>query len=364
METKKKSKVSVVLEHIMGGITYMIPCVVAGGLMMAIGYMLDDYSINPSNYGYNTEVAAFFTTTGKAAFNFMLSILAAYIGQHIAGNGAIAAGLAGGYLANAGGSGFLGALLAGFVAGYSILFLEKLCNKIPEKLDGLKTLLIYPLLSLLIMGLAIQFLINPFAGTLNNLMTAGLNSMGSSSKILLGVILGGMAAVDLGGPVNKAANLFAIAAMANGNYALIAANLAGCFVPAYVVAFSTTIMKKKFTKEQRESGITAYVVGLAGITESAIPVVMSDPIRFIPACILGSATAGALSMAFECSVMAPFGGVFILPLNSNPIGYVIALVCGIAVGTLAIWILKRTAKDVEEETLVGDISEAALSEEK
>ena len=350
---KKKTGI---LDHIMGGITYMIPCVVAGGLLMAIGYLLDDYSINPANYGYNTELASFFTSAGSVAFSFMLAILAAFIGRDIAGDSAIVAGLVGGYLANQGGSGFLGAILAGFVAGYAIKLLEKIFKIIPETLETLKKLLLYPLLSVLIIAVADLVFITPCAGYINQLLNDGLNSLGSSSQILLGIVLGGMAATDMGGPINKAANLFAIAAMANGNYYLIAANLAGCFVPPYVIAIGTTLYKKKFTREQRTSGMTAYVIGLAGVTESAIPVAMTDPFRIIPSCAVGSAIAGGLSMMFGCSVMAPFGGVFILPLNSNPLGYIVSLVAGIAAGVAVLGLLKHRCPDVAETEIV-DIEE-------
>lgn len=346
---KKESRVSKILDHIMGGINYMIPCVVAGGMLMAIGYLLDDYSINPKNYGYNTQTAAFFTTVGKASFDFMLPILAGFIGQHIAGNCAIAAGLVGGYLAGQGGAGFLGAIIAGFLAGEMVALFEKVGAKLPESLEGLKIYLIYPVATVLIMGLASNFIITPYVGKFNTLLMGGLDSIGNSSQILLGIIIGGMASVDMGGPINKTANLFAIAALANGNYTLMAANLAGCFIPAYVVAISSTIFKKKYTKEQRASGMAAYVIGLAGITESAIPIVMSDPLRMIPSCIVGSAVAGGMSMAFNCSLMAPFGGVFILPLNSNPVGYVISLLSGIAVASIILAILRRNVPDVVEE---------------
>ena len=284
----------------------------------------------------------------------MLAILAAFMGRDISDDSALVAGLVGGYLANEGGSGFLGALLAGFVAGYSIILLKKIFRFVPETLETLKNLLIYPLLSVLIMAIADMVFINPCAGYLNQLLNQGLNSLGSSSQILLGIVVGAMAATDMGGPINKAANLFSIAAMTNGNYVLIAANLAGCFVPPYVIAIGTTLYKKKFTKEQRASGMTAYVIGLAGVTESAIPVAMSDPIRIIPACAVGSAIAGGLSMMFGCSVMAPFGGVFILPLNSHPIGYVISLIAGIAAGVLVLGILKHKCPDVVEEVIETD----------
>lgn len=342
LENKKTSKISQVLSHIMGGIDYMLPCVVAGGILMGIGYMTDNYAVDPSNYGYNTQIASFFSTTGSAIFRFMLPILAAFIGNHIAGTSAIVAGLAGGYLAEQGGSGFLGALLAGFVAGYSVLLLKKIFKKVPESLDGLRTLLIYPLLSVMIMGAISIWILTPVVGAVNSAMNAGLRSMSGTSLILLGVIVGGMQAVDMGGPVNKTAYLFATASLANGEYTVMSAVLAGGIVPPFVTALSSTIFKKKFTKEQRTAGFTNYIIGLAGITEAAIPFLVSDPIRVILSCVVGSGIAGGLSMALGCSVMAPFGGIFILPLNANPLGFLVATCVGIAVGTILLGFSKKT----------------------
>lgn len=331
MENQKKTTF---LTHILDGIGYMLPCVVAGGILMGMGYMFDDISINPSNYGYNTATASFFSTTGSAIFGMMLPVLAAGIGYSISGIAAIPAGLAGGVLCNQGKSGFLGALVAGFIAGYIIKLLQKLLEKLPESLDGVKNLLLFPLLSVIVIGLASVGILEPIVGAVNKAMNTGLMSMNGSSKILLGLIVGAMQSVDMGGPVNKTAYLFAVAAMANGQYDIIAAVLAGGIVPPYVTALTTTIFKKKFTEKQRQTGITNYIIGLAGITEAAIPFWAEDPVGVIVSCVIGSGIAGALSMAFQCSVMAPFGGVFILPLNSNIPGYIISIVAGIAVGTL------------------------------
>lgn len=332
---------SQILEHIMGGIRYMLPCVVAGGILMGIGYMVDSYHLNPQNYGYNTALAAFFSKTGNAVFGFMLPLLAAFIGSHIAGIDAIPAGLAGGYLAHQDGSGFLGALLAGFLAGYFIRLLQKLLKRLPESLEGLKTLLLLPLLSVLFMGAATFGFLDPVIGLLNRAMNHGLQSMNGTSKVLLGFVVGTMEAADMGGPINKTAYLFATASLANGQYDIMAAVLAGGIVPPYVTALSSTIFKNKFTKSQRQQGFTNYIIGLAGITEAAIPFMVEDPTRVIPCCMLGSGIAGALSMLFRCSVMAPFGGVFILPLNSKPLLYVVSVMTGIAVGTVLLGISKR-----------------------
>lgn len=330
---KEDNKKNTFLNHILNGIGYMLPCVVAGGILMGLGYMFDDATINPVNYGYNTVTASFFSTTGSAIFGLMLPVLSAGIGNSIAGVAVIPAGLAGGYLCSQGSSGFLGALVAGFIAGYSVKFLQKVFEKIPESLEGVKTLLLFPLLSVVVIGLASVGILEPVVGAVNSAMNAGLQSMNGTSKILLGLVVGAMQAVDMGGPVNKTAYLFAVAAMSNGQYDIIAAVLAGGIVPPYMTALATTIFKKKFTKEQHQTGITNYIIGLAGITEAAIPFWVADPIGVIVSGMIGSGIAGALSMAFGCSVMAPFGGVFILPLNSNISGYVISILAGIVVGT-------------------------------
>lgn len=345
---KNKEKKVLFLDHILNGIGYMLPCVVAGGILMGLGYMFDDISVNPANYGYNTPLASFFSTTGSAIFNFMLPVLAAFIGHSIAGVGAIAAGLAGGYLCSQGSSGFLGALVAGFIAGYSIKLLENLLKKLPETFDGVKTLLLFPLLSVIIMGLLSVALLEPVVGAINGAMNTGLLSMSGSSKIVLGLVVGAMQAVDMGGPVNKTAYLFATASMANGQYDIMAAVLAGGIVPPYVTALSTTIFKNKFTKEQRQTGLTNYIIGLAGITEAAIPFWAADTVRVMISCMIGSGLAGALSMAFGCSVMAPFGGVFILPLNSNVPGYVISILAGIVVGTLIYGAIKKKPEENQQ----------------
>lgn len=345
MENEKKSALQRVLDHVLDGIGYMLPCVVAGGILMGMGYMFDDISLGAATYGTNTPLAEFFTTTGKAIFNLMLPVLAGFIGRSIAGNSALAPGLAGGYLASQGTSGFLGALVAGFVAGYTVKALEAACKGLPETLDGARTLLIYPLVSVAVMGACSVFLIEPVVGFLNGAMNAGLLSLNGAGKVVLGFVVGAMASVDMGGPVNKTAYLFATAALANGQYDIMAAALAGEFVAPYATAFATVLFKGKFPEEQRQAGLTNFIIGLAGITEAAIPFWVADPVPVIASCVFGSGVAGALSMLFGCSVMAPFGGVFILPLNSNIAGYVVALVAGIAVGTLLYGLLKKGTND-------------------
>ncbi|MDR1542440.1 MAG: PTS fructose transporter subunit IIC [Clostridiales bacterium] len=331
------------LDHILNGIKYMLPCVVAGGILMGAGYMLDDISINPSNYGYNTPIASFFSTTGHAAFEFMLPMLAAFIGCSISGTSAIAAGLAGGYLSSQGNSGFLGALAAGFIAGHTVGILERLLKKLPSTLNDVKTLLLYPLLSVTVMGAFSFALLEPVMGAANGVMGEWLKAMSGTSKILLGIVLGAMTATDMGGPINKTAYLFACVSMSNGQYDAIAAVLAAGIVPPYATALASTIFKGKFTKKQRQNGFANYIIGLAGITEAAIPFLADDPVRVVVSCMIGSGLAGGLSMAFGCSVMAPFGGFFILPLNSNILGFVVSMGSGILTSSLIFGFLKKKA---------------------
>lgn len=336
-----------VLDHIMNGIGFMLPCVVAGGVLMGIGFMLDDYSINPENYGHNTVMANYCTTTGQVIFGFMLPVLAAFIGQNISGNGAIAAGLTGGMMAVTGGSGFLGALLAGFIAGYTVKFLKKFFDDHLQKIDDtLRNLLLFPLISVAVMGAISLWILDPVVGGINQALNDALKSMSGASSILLGAIVGGMESVDMGGPINKTAYLLATASLANGEYSLMSAVLAGGIIPPYVTAFASQIFKSKFTKVERATGMSNFVIGLAGITEAAIPFAATDPMRVIPCCVAGSVVAGALSMALGCSVMAPFGGLFILPLNTNPLGFIIAMASGVAVGTILLGLTKK--KVVEE----------------
>lgn len=337
----KHSIKEIILDPILAGINYMLPCVVAGGILMGLGYMFDDININPSTYGYNTELASFFSTTGSAIFSFMLPILSAYMGKHIGGNASLAAGFAGGYLVSVGNSGFLGAIFTGFLAGYTILLLRKVFIKLPETLAGIRDLLIFPLLSVIIMGIIALYVIEPVIGELNQAMNNALLSMSGSNKIILGAILGAMLGTDMGGPINKTAYLFATAALANGQYDIMSAVIVGCMIPPFVTAVSSTLFRNKFTNEERQTGYTNYIVGLAGITEAAIPFLAKDPIRVIPSCMIAGAVAGGLSMMFECTVMAPFGGIFILPLNSNMIGFVISLAAGTILGAVILGISKK-----------------------
>ncbi|AOR23835.1 PTS fructose transporter subunit IIABC [Clostridium taeniosporum] len=333
-----------IYKHLMNGVSHMLPFVIGGGILIALAFLFDDYSIDPSNFGMNTPIAAFFKTVGGTAFDFMLPVLAGFIAMSIGDRPALAVGFVGGALANKGGSGFLGALLAGFIAGYLVVLLKKLFDKLPDSLEGLKPVLLYPFFGILLIGGIIIFAVNPPVGALNTMITDGLNSMGGTSKVLLGIVLGGMMSVDMGGPVNKAAYVFGTASLASGNFEIMAAVMAGGMVPPLAIALCTTFFKNKFTARERQSGITNYIMGLSFITEGAIPFAAADPLRVIPACIVGSAVAGGLSMFFNCALRAPHGGVFVIPVISNPLGYIAAIVAGAVVGMIILAILKKSIK--------------------
>ncbi|AWK51919.1 PTS fructose transporter subunit IIC [Clostridium beijerinckii] len=349
-----------IYKHLMNGVSHMLPFVIGGGILIALAFLFDDYSIKPSNFGMNTPFAAFLKTIGGAAFGFMLPILAGYIAMSIADRPGLAVGFVGGAIASAGttyascfdskiavvSGGFLGALFAGFLAGYIVLGLKKLCNALPDSLEGIKPTLIYPLFGILIIG-GVMVIVNPFFGAINNGLTGALNSMGGTSKVLLGIVVAGMMAIDMGGPFNKAAYVFGTASLATGNesgFAIMAAVMAGGMVPPLAIALCTTFFGNRFTENERKSGITNYIMGLSFITEGAIPFAAADPIRVIPSCIVGSATAGALSMLFNSTLMAPHGGIFVVPVIGNPFGYLVALAVGSVVGMLLMAILKKPLK--------------------
>ena len=303
-----------IYKHLMNGVSNMLPFVVAGGIFIAIAFLIDTISGAPqdSNFGTNTPAAAFFKTIGGYAFNFMIPILAGYIGKSIADRPGLLVGFVGGFLATTGStfsavggdipSGFLGALFAGFVGGYLMLGLRKLCDKLPQALEGIKPVLIYPLVGLGLIAVIICA-VNPFMGMINTGLTNFLNTMNESSKIVLGCILGGMMSIDMGGPFNKAAYVFGTAAIASGNYDIMAAVMIGGMVPPIAIALATTFFKKKFTKEERKSGPVNYIMGLSFITEGAIPYAAADPLRVIPSCLVGAAVSGGLSMLFNCTLM-------------------------------------------------------------
>lgn len=330
-----------IYKHLMNGVSHMLPFVIGGGILIALSFLLDDYSIDPSKFGSNTPMAAFFMKVGGGAFGFMLPILAGYIAMSIGDRPALAVGFVGGSLASAGGSGFLGALLAGFIAGYLVLGLKKVFEKLPQSLEGIKPVLLYPFFGILLIGVIIVYVVNPPVSGLNSAINGFLTGMGSSSKILLGVLLGGMMAIDMGGPFNKAAYVFGTASLASGQFEIMAAVMAGGMVPPLAIALATTFFKGKFTKRERQSGLTNYIMGLSFITEGAIPFAAADPIRVIPSCIVGSAIAGGLSMAFGCALRAPHGGIFVLPVVGNPAMYAVAILAGSVAGMAMLAILKK-----------------------
>lgn len=342
-------------KHLMNGVSNMLPFTVAGGIFIALAFLLDTIAGAPqdSGFGTNTAIASFFKNIGGYAFNFMVPVLAGYIGKSIADRPGFLVGLVGGFLATTGStfadvtsgvpSGFLGALLAGFIGGYLMLAIEKLCDKMPKALNGIKPVLIYPLAGLGLIAV-IMCALNPFMGMINTGLSEFLNSMGSSSKILLGCILGGMMSVDMGGPFNKAAYVFGTAAIASGSYDIMAAVMIGGMVPPIAIALSTTFFKNRWTAEERKNGLVNYIMGLSFITEGAIPYAASDPLRVIPSCAVGAAVAGGLSMAFKCTLMAPHGGIFVFAVVGNWQMYLFALAAGSVVGMLLLALLKKTIK--------------------
>ena len=335
--------------QLMNGVSHMLPFVVGGGILIAISFLIDGLCVDMNalsaaeraNFGTITPVAAMFKGIGGTAFGFMLPVLAGFIAMAIGDRPALAVGFVGGMLAAGGTSGFLGALAAGFAAGYIILALRRICDKLPQAIEKIAPVLLYPVLGILIMGLLMAFIVEPVMGGLNTALNNGLTSMGGSSKLILGMILGGMMAVDMGGPFNKAAYVFGTAAIASGNYDVMAAVMIGGMTPPCAIALASLLFKKKFTKEERESGPTNFIMGLAFITEGAIPFAAADPLHVLPSCIIGSAAAGALSMLFGCTLMAPHGGIFVVPVMGNALMYLAALVAGTVISALLLGILKK-----------------------
>lgn len=335
--------------QLMNGVSHMLPFVVGGGILIAIAFLIDGLSVDihslppdqRGDFGTITPVAALLKGIGGVAFGFMLPVLAGYIAMAIGDRPALALGFVGGMIAANGKSGFLGALAAGFLAGYVIEGLKKICDVLPEALEKIAPVLIYPVAGILILGLFMTFVTEPVMGGINTALNNGLTSMSGTSKVLLGLVLGGMMAIDMGGPFNKAAYVFGTAAIASGNYDIMAAVMIGGMTPPCAIALATLLFKNRFTKEEREAGPTNFVMGLAFITEGAIPYAASDPVRVLPACILGSAAAGALSMAFRCTLMAPHGGIFVFPVVGNALMYLVALLAGTAISTLLLGVFKR-----------------------
>lgn len=341
IEENNKSNGKSVYKHLMSGVTHMLPFVVGGGILIAIAFLLDDYSINPSNFGMNTPIAAFFKTIGGMAFDFMLLILSGYIAMSIGDRPGLVVGFVGGAIAKAGttfsslsnpeevlvSSGFLGALLAGFIGGWVILFLKKLFNFMPKSLEGIRTILIYPVAGILLIGI-IMILINPVVSAINTGLNNFLFSLSGVNKVILGAILAGMMSVDLGGPVNKAAYTFGTGMLAEGHYEIMAAVMIGGMIAPLAIALIATFFPKKLPKKERQAGLLNYVMGLSFISEGAIPFASADPLRVLPSCVIGSGVAGAMSMAFNCTLMAPHGGIFVLPLIGNWGWYLVSLIVG------------------------------------
>lgn len=340
-----------IYKHLMNGVSHMLPFVVGGGILIAIAFLIDGFSVDlnslpldqRSNFGTITPMAAMFKSIGGVAFGFMLPILAGFIAMSIADRPGLAVGFVGGAIAANGTSGFLGALAAGFLAGYIVLLLKKISSKLPDSLEGTKPVLIYPLFGIFMIGVLMTYVVEPPIGALNTLINNGLNGLNGASAVLLGALLGGMMSVDMGGPVNKAAYVFGTASIAAGNYNIMAAVMVGGMVPPIAIALATLIFKNKFTEDERKAGPTNFIMGFSFITEGAIPFAASDPLHVLPACVVGSAAAGALSMAFNCTLMAPHGGIFVFLTVGNPLLYLVSLAVGSAVGCVLLGVLKKKA---------------------
>ena len=334
-----------IYKHLMNGVSHMLPFVIGGGILIALAFLFDTFNpANPSGFGSGTPLSAFLMKIGGASFGFMLPVLAGYIAMSIADRPGLVAGFVGGLLANQGGSGFLGALIAGFAAGYLVLLVKKLVSGLPQALEGTKPVLFYPVLSVLFIGIAITFIINPPVSALNEWLMTSLQTMGTTSRVLLGLIFGAMMSVDMGGPVNKAAYVIGTGALATGEYGIMAAVMAGGMVPPLAIALCTTFFPSRFTEAERKSGITNYIMGLSFITEGAIPFAAADPIRVLPSCIIGAGTAGALSMFFECTLRAPHGGIFVVPTIGNPLLYLASIAVGSVVACIILAIVKPKLK--------------------
>lgn len=342
-----------IYKHLMNGVSHMLPFVVGGGILIAIAFLIDGFSVDlnslpaeqRANFGTITQAAALFKGIGGTAFGFMLPILAGFIAMSIADRPGLAVGFVGGSIAANGTSGFLGALVAGFVAGYIVLLLKKVFSKLPESLDGMKPVLLYPLFGIFLVGVIMQFVVEPPIGALNTAINNGLNGLNGASAVVLGVLLGGMMSVDMGGPVNKAAYVFGIDSIAAGNYNIMAAVMIGGMVPPLAIALATILFKNKFTAEERKAGPTNFIMGLSFITEGAIPFAASDPLHVLPACVVGSAVAGGISMAFGCTLMAPHGGIFVVPTIGNPLMYLVALVIGSFIACGLLGLLKKEVSE-------------------
>ena len=334
-----------IYKHLMNGVSHMLPFVIGGGILIALAFLFDTFDpANAKNFGSGTPLSAFLMKIGGASFGFMLPVLAGYIAMSIADRPGLVAGFVGGLLASQGGSGFLGALIAGFAAGYLVLLVKKLVSGLPQALEGTKPVLFYPVLGVLFIGIAITFIINPPVSALNEWLMNSLQTMGTTSRVLLGLVFGAMMSVDMGGPVNKAAYVIGTGALETGEYGIMAAVMAGGMVPPLAIALCTTFFPSRFTEAERKSGITNYIMGLSFITEGAIPFAAADPIRVLPSCIIGAGTAGALSMFFECTLRAPHGGIFVVPTIGNPLLYLASIAIGSVVACIILAIVKPKLK--------------------
>ena len=335
-----------IYKHLMNGVSHMLPFVIGGGILIALAFLFDTFDpANAKNFGSGTPLSAFLMKIGGASFGFMLPVLAGYIAMSIADRPGLVAGFVGGLLASQGGSGFLGALIAGFAAGYLVLLVKKLVSGLPQALEGTKPVLFYPVLGVLFIGIAITFIINPPVSALNEWLMNSLQTMGTTSRVLLGLVFGAMMSVDMGGPVNKAAYVIGTGALATGEYGIMAAVMAGGMVPPLAIALCTTFFPSRFTEAERKSGITNYIMGLSFITEGAIPFAAADPIRVLPSCIIGAGTAGALSMFFECTLRAPHGGIFVVPTIGNPLLYLASIAIGSVVACFILALVKPSLKN-------------------
>ena len=349
-----------IYKHLMNGVSHMLPFVVGGGILIALAFLIDGLLVDlnnipqdlidkygsiaavKSNFGTLTPVAAFLKgQVGGVAFGFMLPILAGFIAMSIGDRPGLALGFLGGAIAANGTSGFLGALAAGFIAGYTVVLLKKVFSKLPAAMDGLKPVLLIPLFGMLIVGVAMVYVIEPLVGWLNTAINNGLSNLSGVNMVILGALVAGMMAVDMGGPVNKAAYVFGTASIAAGNYGIMAAVMIGGMVPPIAIAIATLLFKNKFTAEERKAGPTNFIMGLSFITEGAIPFAASDPLHVIPACVVGSAVAGALSAVFKCTLMAPHGGIFVFPVVGNAVMYLVSLVVGSIISALLLGVLKK-----------------------
>lgn len=331
-----------IYKHLMNGVSHMLPFVIGGGILIALAFLFDTFDpANPGNFGSNTPLAKFFKDVGGASFGFMLPVLAGFIAMSIADRPGLAVGFVGGAMAASGGSGFLGALLAGFAGGYIVIGLKKILSGLPASLEGVKPVLLYPVLGIFLMGALMQFIITPPVASINEWLLATLSGMDTSSRVMIGLIMGGMMAIDMGGPINKAAYVTGTGLLAGGEYGVMAAVMAGGMVPPIAIALCTTFFPNRFTENETKTSITNFIMGMSFITEGAIPFAAADPIRVIPGLACGAATAGALSMAFECTLRAPHGGIFVVPTIGNPVMYLVAIAIGAIVGCLIMSVLKK-----------------------